>query len=86
MGGVCLHKAGEIQKHFENYRGRVNLRVTIITLCILRCPGRMHELNTETSCSLPPKMKAGMVRGLKTLTRGATENTGYLGLEKMSRK
>lgn len=64
----------------------MNLRITTITLHILRCPGGKHELNTETSCSLPPKLKAGMVRGLKTLTRGATENTGYLGLEKMSRK
>ena len=36
--GICLHKAGEAQKHFENYRGRVNLRITTINSAYTKMP------------------------------------------------
>ena len=74
----ACHRAGEVGKHFENYSGLCELEDYYYYAAYTRCPSRMHELNKETSCSLPAKLKAGMVTGLETLTRGATENTGYL--------
>lgn len=77
----ACHGAGEVGEQFYNYRGLCELEDYCYDSADTRCPGKMQGLNIETPCRLLPKLKAGMLKRAETLTMGATENAGSVGVQ-----